>query len=176
MKLAKRRPAPAKAPPAKAAAHKPVAKKPARRAEPIAAEHRVAVASVALAVSYGRDRNERMELRGSATLNANAEGGSVRTTGLVVLNARKGAKIANRIAYAPASLNRNLVLSLFLEEDDLALFRALFVTGTGPEAGDPAVVFWARTVEPLKADETATEPVIEFGFRLDFDPAPVGMR
>jgi len=173
----KKRPAPAKAPPAvKAPAPKPAAKKPARRAEPIAAEHRVTVASVALAVSYGRDRSERMELRGAATLNANGEGGGLRTTGLVVLTERKGAKIANRIAFAPASLNRNLVLSLFLDEADLALFRALFVTGTGPEAGDPAVVFWARTVEPLKADAAATEAVIEFGFRLDFDPGPVGMR
>ena len=49
--------------------------KPPRRngpAEPVSTEHRIAISGVALSVSYGRDRSERMELRGTATLNANA--------------------------------------------------------------------------------------------------------
>ncbi len=52
---------------------------------PYASEHRIAITGVALAVGYGRDRTERMELRGTATLNANATGGGTRTTGFVAL-------------------------------------------------------------------------------------------
>ncbi|HVZ13251.1 MAG TPA: hypothetical protein VG894_02220 [Bauldia sp.] len=165
MKIARKKPKPA------AKAPVPAKKRP-RPVEPIAIEHRIAVVSVALAVSYGRDRTERMELRGTATLNANVEEGGQRTAGVVILAARKGAKSANRIAYAPASLNRAFVLSLFLDEGDLALFRDLFITGTGPESADPGVVFWARTVHELKTDESGSEPVIEFGFRIDFAPVP----
>jgi hypothetical protein len=163
---------------------KPAAKREAaklaprkRATAPVASEHRVAVSGVALAVSYGRDRTERMELRGTATLNVNASnGGSARTTGFVALALKKGAKIANRVAYAPASLNRNLVFTLYVDEGDLALFRDLFVTGTGSEASDPSLVFWARTMKALEAGEATTEPVTEFGFRLDFAPAPAGAR
>lgn len=171
----KRRPARA----AKAASARP-APKPAPKkrapAEPVFVEHRVAVASVALAVSYGRDRTERMELRGSATLNADMPGGGTRTTGFVALSLKKGAKIANRIAYAPASLNRNLVFSLYIDEADLDLLRAVFVTGTGQEDSDPALTFWARTQRALDAGEPGSEPVTDFGFRLDFSPAPAGPR
>jgi hypothetical protein len=152
---------------------KPAAKK-RKPAEPISIEHRVAVTGVALSVSYGRDRSERMELRGTATVNANAPSGSVRTTGFVALALKRGAKIANRVSYAPASLNRNLVLTLYVDEADLNLFREVFVTGTGPEGSDPALFFWARTVRPI--EEAGTEPVIEFGYKLDFDPAPSGPR
>ena len=53
----------------------------------------------------------------------------------------KGAKIANRVSYAPASLNRNLVFSLYIDEADLDLLRAVFVTGTGPVEGDLALAF-----------------------------------
>jgi len=173
MKLARKKPKVNTAKPAPKPA--PVAKKRAA-AEPVAIEHRLAVASVVLAITYGRDRTERMELRGVATMNANAESGGQRTSGVVILAARKGAKSANRIVYAPASLNRNLLLSLFLDEADLALFRDLFVTGAGPESADPGVVFWARTVHELKTDAPASEPVIEFGFRLDFAPAPAGVH
>jgi hypothetical protein len=166
VKLMKRKPAP-KTPP------KPAPKKRAAP-EPISIEHRVAITGVAMAVSYGRDRTERMELRGTATVNANAPAGGTRTTGFVALALKKGAKIANRISYAPASLNRNLVFTLYLDEADLALFREVFITGTGPEGSDPALVFWARTVHQI--DDAGTEPVIEFGFKLDFDPAPAGLR
>jgi hypothetical protein len=145
-------------------------------AEPVFAEHRVAVAGVALAVSYGRDRSERMELRGTATLNANTPGAGTRTTGFVSLSLKKGAKIANRVAYAPASLNRNLALTLYVDEADLDLLRAVFVTGTGPEDTDPGLIFWARTARALDAAEAGTEPVTEFGFRLDFAPSPAGPR
>ena len=62
----KARKKPAPRPPAK-----PAPKKRAP-AEPVAIEHRIAVTGVALAVSYGRDRTERMELRGTAALNAGA--------------------------------------------------------------------------------------------------------
>lgn len=161
-----------KKPPAKPAP-KPAAKT-RKPAEPVYIEHRVAVTGVALAVVYGRDRSERMELRGTATVNANASSGSARTTGFVALALKKGAKIANRVSYAPASLNRNLIFSLYVDEADLALFRELFVTGTGPEGSDPALVFWARTARQV--DDAGTEPVIEFGFKLDFDPAPMGAR
>ena len=152
---------------------KPTAKAPAPRkrpAERVAAEHRVAISGVALAVGYGRDRTERMELRGTATLNLNSPGGGTRTTGFVGLSLKKGAKIANRVSYAPASLNRNLTFSLYVDEADLTLLRDVFVTGTGPESADPALVFWARTVETLDTTEATTEPVTEFGFRLDFAP------
>ena len=157
---AKKRPAP-KAP-AKSA--------PKKRIESVASEHRIAITGVALAVGYGRDRTERMELRGTATLNANAPGGGTRTTGFVALALKKGAKIANRASYAPASLSRNLAFTLYVDEADLDLLREVFVTGTGPESTDPALVFWARTVNALDTGEAATEPVTEFGFRLDFAP------
>jgi len=145
-------------------------------AEPVFVEHRIAVASVALAVSYGRDRSERMELRGTATLNADMPDGGVRTTGFVALSLKKGAKIANRVSYAPASLNRNLVFSLYIDEADLDLLRAVFVTGTGPVEGDLALAFWARTQRALDIAEAGSEPVTDFGFRLDFAPAPTGPR
>jgi hypothetical protein len=148
---------------------KPASKKPAP-VERVATEHRIAITGVAMAVSYGRDRTERMELRGTATLNANAANGGVRTTGFVALALKKGAKIANRVSYAPASLNRNLAFALYVDEGDLALFREVFVTGTGPETSDPALVFWARTMKALDTANPSTEPVTEFGFRLDFAP------
>jgi hypothetical protein len=170
----KRRPA-AKAPPARAPAKPPQAKKRAP-AEPVFVEHRIAIASVALAVSYGRDRSERMELRGTATVNADTPGGGVRTTGFVALSLKKGAKIANRVSYAPASLNRNLVFALYIDEADLELLRAVFVTGTGPADADPALTFWARTQRALDTAESGSEPVTDFGFRLDFSPAPIGPR
>ena len=166
MKLMKKKPS-------KPAPAKPAPKKRAAP-EPTSIEHRVAVTGVALAVSYGRDRTERMELRGTASLNANAPDGGTRTTGFVALALKKGAKIANRVSYAPASLNRNLVFTLYVDEADLALLREVFITGTGPEGADPALIFWSRTVRQL--DAAGTEPVIEFGFRLDFDPAPSGPR
>jgi hypothetical protein len=153
-----------KKPPAKVASKKRAA------VERVAAEHRIAVTGVALAISYGRDRTERMELRGTATLNANTAGGGTRTTGAVALSLKKGAKIANRVSYAPASLNRNLTFALYVDEADLDLLREVFVTGTGPESADPSLVFWARTVKPLDTAEIGTEPVTEFGFRLDFAP------
>ena len=87
-------------------AAKPAPKK-RRAAEPVSTEHRIAIAGVALSVSYGRDRSERMELRGTATLNANALSGGTRTTGFVALALKKGAKISNRVTYAPASLPLN---------------------------------------------------------------------
>jgi hypothetical protein len=170
----KRRPAPS----AKATKPAPKPATPKKRApvEPVFVEHRIAVSSVALAVSYGRDRTERMELRGTATLNADIPGEGTRTTGFVALSLKKGAKIANRVAYAPASLNRNLVFSLYIDEADLDLLRAVFVTGTGNEDSDPALTFWARTQRALDAGEPGSEPVTDFGFRLDFSPAPVGPR
>ncbi|MEJ0012259.1 MAG: hypothetical protein WDM94_06420 [Bauldia sp.] len=158
---------PKKRPPPKPPA-KPAPRK--RATETVASEHRIAITGVALAVGYGRDRTERMELRGTATLNASAAGGGTRTTGFVALALKKGAKIANRVSYAPASLNRNLAFTLYVDEADLALLREVFVTGTGPEAADPALIFWARTVAALDVGTAATEPVTEFGFRLDFAP------
>jgi hypothetical protein len=171
----KRRPAPTAKGTNARPGPKPAPKKRAP-AEPVFVEHRIAVASVALAVSYGRDRTERMELRGTATVNADTSGGGTRTTGFVTLSLKKGAKIANRVSYAPASLNRNLVFSLYIDEADLDLLRAVFVTGTGPADADPGLTFWARTPDLLDTGEARSAPVTDFGFRLDFAPAPTGPR
>ena len=148
---------------------------PRKRAEkPVATEHRVAVAGVAVAVTYGKGRAEQFELRGAATLNVGMPEGIVRTTGLVVMTSGKGGKGA--LTYNPASLNRNLILTVVVSEADLALFRDIFITGTGSEASDPALVIWAVTARPVKTDTPDALPVAEFGYRLDFDPAPMGPR
>jgi hypothetical protein len=52
----------------------------------------------------------------------------------------------------------------------------VFVTGTGPADADPALTFWARTQRALDTAESGSEPVTDFGFRLDFSPAPTGPR
>jgi hypothetical protein len=129
-----------------------------------------------MTVSYGRERVEEFELRGTATLNAGAPDAMVRTTGVAVLTSRQGAGGPNRLAYNPASLNRNLVLMLAVDDADLALLREVFVTGTGSELSDPALVIWARTARPLATDASDNDSVAEFGFRLDFDPAQMGPR
>jgi hypothetical protein len=145
-----------------------------RAAKPVPAEHRIAVTGVAVAVTYGRNRTEQFELRGTATLNAGSPEGTVRTTGLVVLSSAKGSK--NGLQYNPASLSRNLVLTVVVSEADLALFREIFVTGTGSEMSDPALVIWASTARQIRTDASDATPITEFGYRLDFDPAPMGPR
>ncbi len=147
-------------------------KAPATRAEP--AEHRIAIVGVALSVAYAKTRSERFELRGTAMLNTSAPAAMVRTTGLAVLTAGKGGK--NALAYDPASLNRNLTLTLTVSADDLALFRDIFVTGTGSEAGDPALVIWATTARAVRPDASDTVPVTAFGYHLDFAPEPTALR
>ena len=155
---AKKKPAPAKA----------ALKK--RAEKPVPAEHRVAISGVAVAVTYGRTRTEQFELRGTATLNAGAPDDMVRTTGLVVMTSGKGGK--GELAYNPASLSRNLVLTVVVSDADLALFRDIFVVGTGSESTDPALVIWAATTRPVKTDASDALPITEFGYRLDFDPGP----
>ena len=158
--------------PAKKSVARPAPKK--RTEKPVPAEHRIGVTGVAVSVTYGRNRTEQFELRGTATLNAGALEGMVRTTGLVVMSSAKGAR--NELAYNPASLSRNLVLTVVVSEADLALFREIFVTGTGSEMSDPALVIWASTARQIRADASDAAPITEFGYRLDFDPAPMGPR
>ena len=137
-------------------------------------EHRVAVTGVAVAVTYGRNRTEQFELRGTAILNAGSAERMVRTTGVVVMTSAKGGR--NELTYDPASLSRNLVLRVAVTDADLALLRDVFVTGTGSEMTDPALVIWAASPRPVTADTADTLPISEFGYRLDFDPAPAGPR
>jgi hypothetical protein len=157
---------------AKKAAPKPAAKR-APKAMP--AEHWIAVAGVALSVSYAKDRAEQFDLRGTATVNAGVADGILRTTGVAELIARKG-RAANRVDHLPASLNRNLVFTLYLDPADLALLREVFVTGTTIGDTDPALVVWVKTARPLATDAADSQPVTEFGYRLDFDPASMGPR
>ena len=154
-----------------AAKPKPASKPKAKRAAPQPAEHRIAVAGVGLSITYGKGRAETFELYGTATLNAGSPEVMVRTSGFSAFVAGKG---ANRIAYTPASLGRNLVLTVHADASDLALLRAIFVTGTGTEASDPGLTVWARTARPMKTDMPDEQPVSEFGFRLDFGPGGPG--
>jgi hypothetical protein len=160
----------------KATAKKAAPKPAAKRAPKVApAEHWIAVAGVALSVSYGKDRAEQFDLRGTATVNAGVADGILRTTGVAELIARRG-KAANRVDHLPASLNRNLVFTLHLDPADLALLREVFVTGTTIGDTDPALVVWVKTARPLATDAADSQPVTEFGYRLDFDPASMGPR
>jgi hypothetical protein len=161
---------------ARKTAPKPGPKPAAKRAPKAApAEHWIAVAGVALSVSYGKDRAEQFDLRGTATVNAGVADGILRTTGVAELIARRG-KAANRVDHLPASLNRNLVFTLHLDPADLALLREVFVTGTTIGDADPALVVWVKTARPLATDAADSQPVTEFGYRLDFDPASIGPR
>ena len=157
---------PASKKPAKAAPKQLQRKAAPKRAEkPVVTEHSVVVASVGVSVTYGRDRSETFELRGTASLNASTRDELVRTTGFVALASGKG---ASRIEYTPASLDRNLVFALFVNDADLALLREIFVTGTGSELSDPALTVWVRTAKPLKTDVPDSLPVLE-------DQAAVGL-
>jgi hypothetical protein len=168
----------AKPAPRKAGAKAPPRAKnrlPKREAAP-AAEHRIAVAGIAIHVGYRRDRAEEFELRGTATLNVGAPDSIVRTTGVARLVSRASGEGAGTLVHNPASLNRNLVLTLFVDDTDLDLLRAVFVTGTGSETSDPALTIWARTSGPLAPDAPATAGVVEFGYTLDFHPGAMGPR
>ena len=163
---------PGRKPTARPTARRP-ASKPARpraaakpTAKHVATEHRIAVAGVAVHVRYGRNRSEEFELRGTAILNVGSPESLVRTTGVVRLGRKGGATLG----YNPASLNRNLVLTLPVDEADLALLREIFVTGTGSELSDPALTVWASTAAPLAPDAVGEADVIEYGYSLDFDP------
>jgi hypothetical protein len=148
--------------------------KPAAPKKPVPqpAEHRIAVAGIGVSVTYGKSRGETFELTGTATLNAGNAEVMVRTTGFCAFVAGKG---ANRIAYTPSALGRNLVLIVHADAGDLALLREIFVTGTGTEASDPGLTIWARTARPLKTNTPDEAPVTEFGFRLDFAAASRGL-
>jgi hypothetical protein len=158
--------------PARAARPAAKAAKSARPTKPVMTEHRVAVSGVALHVHHGRGRREELELRGTAALNVGAPESVVRTTGAVLLTTGRA---ASALTYSPASLNRNLVLRLTVDQDDLDLLRSIFVTGTGSELSDPALTVWAVTEGLLAPDSSAEMPVVEFGYSLDFDPGPPGV-
>jgi hypothetical protein len=163
LKTKKPKPRPKAAVPPKKA-EKPKAEKP------VATEHRLAVASVGVRVRYGPERSEQFEFRGACAVNASATDGGVRTSGMASVSLRAGAKAASRIDYTPASLNRNLVLTLFLDAADLAIFRDLFVTNPG--GYDPGLTLWVKTARPLKTDAADSQPVSDFGYRLDLVQTP----
>ncbi len=134
-------------------------------------EHRISVERVAISVSYGRDRQEQIELRGAATMNSGDAETTLRTKGFVAMVSGR-ARGTGEIAHDPAAKNGNLALTVYVEEADVALLREIFVTGTAAiDAPDPALVIWARTAQPLARGESDTQPVTEFGFHLDLDPA-----
>jgi hypothetical protein len=135
-------------------------------------EHRIAVASVGITVAFAPARAEQFELRGSGTVNASLPDGGTRTTGEATVILRKG-KSSNSVVYDPASLNRNLVFTLFLDEADFALFNAVFVRNPG--GYDPGLRLWAKTA---KAIDTAgdSQPAVDFGYRLDLVHTPAGQR
>ena len=165
-KKPKKKPASKKAPPKTAGKSSPA--KRTTKPAPVATEHRITVASVAVHVRYGRERSEEFELRGTATLNVGSPESIVRTTGVVRLIGKGDAALS----YNPASLNRNLIVTLLVDADDLALLREVFVTGTGSELSDPALTVWATTAAPLAPDAATEAAVVEYGYSLDFDPGP----
>jgi hypothetical protein len=155
-----------------------MAAKPRPKAKPAAAkrqpapppvEHRIAVASVSIVVAHGPGRVEKFELRGAATVNASLPDGGTRTTGEATVALKKGAKAGNSVAYDPASLNRNLVFTIFLDEADFALFNAVFVRNPG--GYDPGLRLWARTASAIDASG-GTHPAIDLGYRLDLVQTP----
>ncbi|MEO8667641.1 MAG: hypothetical protein ABI399_03940 [Bauldia sp.] len=148
---------------------------PARRA-PAAppVEHRIAVASVGITVAYSPARAEQFELRGAGTLNASLPDGGTRTTGQATVILGRGARSGNSVAYDPASLNRNLIFTLFFDAADFALFHDVFVRNPG--GYDPGLRLWAKTAGPLDTADADTQPAIDFGYRLDLVHTPAGQR
>jgi hypothetical protein len=151
------------------------ARKPAAKREPARpVEHRVAVASVGIGVGFGPGRVEQFELRGAAIANASLPEGGTRTSGLVRIVRRKGAKGDSTIAYDPASLMAPLVITLLLDEEDFALFRDVFVRNPG--AYDPSMRVWARTAAPLDVVKGSTAKPVQHGYNVDLVHAPGGQR
>jgi hypothetical protein len=161
------------------AAKKPVKKAPdravsAKREASRPAEHRIAVASVGIAIGYGPARAEQFELRGAAIANASLPEGGTRTSGLVRIVRRKGARSEAAVAYDPASLTAPLTLTLLLDEEDFALFRDVFVKNPG--SYDPAMRVWARTAAPLDTVKGSSAKPVQFGYSLDLVHTPGGSR
>lgn len=152
---------------------KPAAKTPAAKRAPVPpSEHRIAISGVSIAVTYGRDRHEQFELRGTAIVNSGSPEEMIRTTGFVAFVSGR-ARSAGEITHDPASLGRNLVLTVHVDQSDVALLREVFVTGTAAlDAPDPSLLVWAHTAQPLATDHTDSQPVSQFGFHLDLDPGP----
>ena len=156
-----KKPAPRKAPTRSAPRRAPAA-------APV--DHRLVVASVGLAVSYAKGRVQHFELSGAAIANSSLPDGGTRISGLVRLGRKKGGKGSDSAAYDPASLDRNLVLTLFVDDDDFALFRDVFVRNPG--GYDPGIRLWARTARPFDTATAASQPVIAFGYSLDLVQTP----
>lgn len=163
--------APIKSTTRKAPVRKTAARYVSEESEPTV-EHRISVERVAISVSYGRDRQEQIELRGAATMNSGDAETTLRTKGFVAMVSGR-ARGTGEITHDPAVKNGgNLALTVYVEEADVALLREIFVTGTAAiDAPDPALVIWARTAQPLARGESDTQAVTEFGFHLDLDPA-----
>jgi hypothetical protein len=153
---------------------KPAAPAAKRNAPAPSVEHRLAVASVGVAVSYGPARSEQLEFRGAATVNATLPNGGTRSAGVASIVLRKGAKIAGTAAYNPASFNRTFELTLAMEEADFALFHDVFVKNPG--GYDPGLRLWVHTAEALDTEAGSDRPVTGFGYRLDLVQTPSGQR
>jgi hypothetical protein len=132
------------------------------------------VASVGLVIGYDVGRSERLELRGTALVNANDFDGGLRTTGFISIVPRGSARVENTVAYNPGALDRNLVFTLAAEETDLALLRELFVGQAGSRAGaaNAVLTLWAKTARPFSRDGAADQRATGFGYRLDFPLSP----
>jgi hypothetical protein len=154
--------------------------KPAARPAPAAkradgpVEHRLVVASIGISVTYASARAEALELRGTATVNASAGDKAARTGGVATIVLRKGARSDNRATYDPANFNRTFALSLAMDAADFDLFHDVFVKNPG--GYDPGLRIWVKTARQIDTEAGGTQPVVDFGYRLDLVQAPSGNR
>jgi len=140
-------------------------------------EHRIAVASISFVIGYDSGRTEQLELRGAGIVNANDFDGGLRTTGVVSLASRSGVKRKNTVAYNPGALDRNLVFTLFADDADFDLLRALFITSAGGKSGgEPGLTLWVRTAKPFSREGAEEQQVSGFGYRLEFALSSGGLR
>ncbi len=162
--------------PKKAIARKAPARRPATKRASAAApvDHKLIVARVGVAVSHDKGRTQHFELAGAAIANSSLPDGGTRTSGLARINRKKGAKGSSSASYDPASLNRNLIFTLFLDQDDFDLFRDVFVRNPG--GYDPGLRLWVRTARPFDTATAASQPAVAFGYSLDLVQTPGGPR
>ncbi len=156
---------------------KPVQKvkaKSAARKSDAPVEHRLVVASVGIAVIYASARAEALEFRGAATVNSSAGDKAARTGGVATVTLRKGGKRDNRATYDPANFNRTFALSLAMDEADFDLFHDVFVKNPG--GYDPGLRIWVKTAKPIDTEAGGSQPIVDFGYRLDLVHAPSGSR
>ena len=154
-------------------AQKVKAKPAAKKSDP-PVEHRLVVASVGISVTYASARAEALEFRGAATVNASAGDKAARTGGVAAIVLKKGAKSDNRATYDPANFNRTFALSLSMDGADFDLFHDVFVKNPG--GYDPGLRIWVKTAKPIDTEAGGSQPIVDFGYRLDLVHAPSGIR